>query len=29
VVLCTTEGGGADWGSAEVAWNVLQAHPLP
>jgi polyhydroxybutyrate depolymerase len=29
VVLCTTEGGGEDWGSAEIAWNVLNAHPLP
>jgi polyhydroxybutyrate depolymerase len=29
VVLCTTEGGGVDWGSAEIAWNVLQARPLP
>jgi polyhydroxybutyrate depolymerase len=28
VTLCTTEGGG-QWGSAELGWNVLQAHPMP
>jgi polyhydroxybutyrate depolymerase len=29
VTLCTTEGGGQAWGSAELAWNVLKAHPMP
>ena len=28
VTLCTTEGG-SQWGSAELGWNVLQAHPMP
>jgi len=29
VTLCTTEGGGTAWGSAELAWATLQRHTLP
>ena len=29
VTLCTTEGGGMDWGSADLGWAMLQTHSLP
>jgi polyhydroxybutyrate depolymerase len=29
VTLCTTEGGGIAWGSAELAWATLERHSLP
>ena len=29
VTLCTTQGGGEDWGSPAIAWDILKAHPLP
>jgi polyhydroxybutyrate depolymerase len=29
VVLCTTEGGGTDLGSADIGWGVLKRHSMP
>jgi polyhydroxybutyrate depolymerase len=29
VTLCTTQGGGHDYGKAGVAWPILKEHPLP
>jgi polyhydroxybutyrate depolymerase len=29
VTLCTTQGGGMDWGSPELGWTMLSRHPMP
>jgi polyhydroxybutyrate depolymerase len=29
VTLCTTQGGGMEWGSPELAWSMLSRHPMP
>lgn len=29
VTLCTTQGGGTAWGSAEIGWATLKRHSLP
>ncbi|WP_437951840.1 hypothetical protein WME98_14440 [Sorangium sp. So ce296] len=29
VTLCTEQGGGAAWGSAEIGWATLKRHSLP
>ncbi len=29
VTLCTTQGGGMDWGSPEIGWTMLNRHPMP
>jgi polyhydroxybutyrate depolymerase len=29
VTLCTTQGGGMAWGSADIGWAMLKRHPMP
>jgi polyhydroxybutyrate depolymerase len=29
VTLCTTQGGSHDYGSPDIAWQMLMKHPLP
>jgi polyhydroxybutyrate depolymerase len=29
VTLCTTQGGGMDWGSPDLGWTMLKRHPMP
>ena len=29
VTLCTTQGGGMDWGSPDIGWAMLKRHSMP